>query len=324
MGLGKSVKRFFKKNLRDIATVVGFAVGGWAGAAVGQGIGSLGEGRSLKQSALSAGKVYTAGQVASGFGISDKGGFSSLNPFGKDFLLKSGNLAPGATGYGKTAGSFLEGIGGALRGTNTAAMGTALKGLPLGQKALLAGQGLNALGAFDPMEQPNNTMPAAMGGPYLTQGLRPATVSDVYGTGNMRGLPSVPGVQGSSVAMDPVSMAYMELLRKQQEESYGDLAFPEFSQSPIMTAKTGGIARLADGGELPEVDLRFTGGGTNDPNGSGDKDTIPALLADGEFVMTKQAVKGIGNGDHDQGIAMLYAMMDNNENKAQQMGLGRA
>jgi len=140
----------------------------------------------------------------------------------------------------------------------------------------------------------------------------------------MRGLPSVPGVQGSSVAMDPVSMAYMELLRKQQEESYGDLAFPEFSQSPIMTAKTGGIARLADGGELPEVDLRFTGGGTNDPNGSGDEDTIPALLADGEFVMTKQAVKGIGNGDHDKGIAMLYAMMDNNENKAQRMGLGRA
>jgi hypothetical protein len=320
-----SIKKFFKKNLRDIATVVGFAVGGWAGAAVGQGIGSLGEGRDLKKSVLSAGKVYTAGQVASGFGVKDTGGFSSLNPFGKDFLLKSGNLAPGATGYGKTAGSFLEGIGGALRGTNTAAMGTALKGLPLGQKALLAGQGLNALGAFDPMEQPNNTMPAAMGGPYLTQGLRPATVSDVYGTGNMRGLPSVPGVQGSSVAMDPINMAYMELLRKQQqEEGYGDLAFPEFSQQPIMTAKTGGIARLADGGELPEVDLRFTGGGTNDPNGSGDKDTIPALLADGEFVMTKQAVKGIGNGNHDQGIAMLYAMMDNNENKAQQMGLGRA
>lgn len=322
--MGFSVKKFFKKNLRDIATVVGFAVGGFGGAAIGQGIGSLGEGRSLKQSVLSAGKVYTAGKVAGGFGVQDTGGFSSLNPFGKDFLLKSGNLAPGAAGYGKTAGSFLEGIGGALRGTNTAAMGTALKGLPLGQKALLAGQGLNALGAFDPMEQPNNTMPAAMGGQYLTQGLRPATVSDVYGTGNMRGLPSVPGVQGSSVAMDPVSMAYMELLRKQQEESYGDLAFPEFSQQPIMTAKTGGIARLADGGELPEVDLRFTGGGTNDPMGSGDEDTIPALLADGEFVMTKQAVKGIGNGDHDKGIAMLYAMMDNNENKAQQMGLGRA
>jgi hypothetical protein len=47
--------------------------------------------------------------------------------------------------------------------------------------------------------------------------------------------------------------------------------------------------------------------------GSGNKDTIPALLADGEFVMTKQAVTGMGNGNHDKGIAMLYAMMDNNE-----------
>jgi len=31
------VKSFLKKNLRDIATVIGFAVGGPAGAAVGQG-----------------------------------------------------------------------------------------------------------------------------------------------------------------------------------------------------------------------------------------------------------------------------------------------
>ena len=100
MGLGKSVKRFFKKNLRDIATVVGFAVGGLGGAAIGQGIGSLGEGRSLKQSVLSAGKVYTAGKIAGGFGVQGDGGLSSLNPFGKDFLLKSGNLAPGAAGYG--------------------------------------------------------------------------------------------------------------------------------------------------------------------------------------------------------------------------------
>ena len=39
--------------------------------------------------------------------------------------------------------------------------------------------------------------------------------------------------------------------------------------------------------------------------------------------MTKQAVKGMGNGDHDQGIAMLYAMMNQNERKAQNMGIGR-
>jgi hypothetical protein len=267
------LKKFFKKNLRDIATVVGFAVGGPAGAAIGQGIGSTAEGRSLGQSLASAAKVYGGANIAAGAGLQGGGGSIGFGP------------AQAGTGG---VGGFFQDVGAGARnligGNATFAdvlgkegtLATSYGNLGMLGKAGVIGTGLAGLGAFDPMEQPNNQMPAAMGGPYLTQGLRPAIVSDVYGTGNMRGLPSVPGVQGSSVAMDPVSMAYMELLRKQQEESYGDLAFPEFSQSPIMTAKTGGIARLADGGELPEVDLRFTGGGTNDPMGSGDEDTIPA------------------------------------------------
>ena len=48
------------------------------------------------------------------------------------------------------------------------------------------------------------------------------------------------------------------------------------------------------------------------------------MLADGEFVMTKQAVKGIGDGDHRDGIQTLYNMMAMNEDKAAMMGLGRA
>ena len=315
------LKKFFKKNLRDIATVVGFAIGGPAGsaamgAAIGQGVGSLAEGRSLKDSVMSAGKVYTGGKIAQGFGITG----DTITPGSGSF----GKLADGATSYGSTSGSFLEGIGGAFRGNAMdMKLGEALKALPLGSKAMLAGQGLNLLGAFDPMEQPNNTMPGPAGGQYLTRGLTPATVSDVYGTGNMRGLPSMPGAQGSNVVMDPITMAYLDILRK-QEQDYGNLAFPEFSQGQVLGAKEGGIARLADGGVIPQVDLREFGGDINDPNGSGDEDTVPALLADGEFVMTKQAVKGMGNGDHDRGIAMLYAMMNNNENKAQQMGIGRA
>jgi len=314
------IKKFFKKNLRDIATVVGFAIGGPAGsaamgAAIGQGVGSLAEGRSLGQSVTSAAKVYGGASFAQGAGL--QGGGGSIR-FG----------APTATQQG--VGGFFQNLGSqasnALLGTNygTTPLGLSYKSLTGLEKLGVGGIGAATLAGLGGEEVPGQ-MPGPAGGQYLTRGLTPATVSDVYGTGNMRGLPSVPGVLSSTVAMDPINMAYMELLRKQQqEEGYGNLAFPEFSQQPIMAAKTGGIARLADGGELPEVDLRFTGGGTNDPNGSGDKDTIPALLADGEFVMTKQAVKGIGNGDHDKGIAMLYAMMDNNENKAQQMGLGRA
>jgi len=322
------LKKFFKKNLRDIATVVGFAIGGPAGAAIGQGVGSLGEGRSLKQSLVSSAKVYGGANIAQGAGLQGGGGSIGFGP-----------AAPGTGGIGGVFQDIGAGgrnlFSGAVDPTTgkpytfsgalgkESALAKSFGNLGFMGKAGVTGIGLAGLGAFDPMEQPNAQMPGPAGGQYLTRGLTPATVSDVYGTGNMRGLPSMPGVQGSSVAMDPVTMAYLDILRK-QEQDYGNLAFPEFSQGQVLGAKEGGIARLADGGVIPQVDLREFGGDINDPNGSGDEDTVPALLADGEFVMTKQAVKGMGNGDHDQGIAMLYAMMNNNENKAQQMGIGRA
>ena len=186
----------------------------------------------------------------------------------------------------------------------------------------MLGIGSLGLGSLAGGEQAPATMPASTSG-YLTQGLRPATLSNVYGTapGGVTTLASaMPGMSGT---MDPITQTYIDMIRR-QEEDYGTLAFPQFTQGNVLAVKDGGIARLADGGTLPEVDLRMHGGATHDSNGSGNKDTIPALLADGEFVMTKQAVKGIGNGDHNKGIEALYAMMDFNENKAQNMGLGRA
>ena len=38
--------------------------------------------------------------------------------------------------------------------------------------------------------------------------------------------------------------------------------------------------------------------------------SIPAMLSDGEFVMTAKAVKGAGNGDRMQGARKMYEMMD--------------
>jgi hypothetical protein len=42
----------------------------------------------------------------------------------------------------------------------------------------------------------------------------------------------------------------------------------------------------------------------------------PALLMDGEFVMTRDAVKGAGNGSLKKGIAKMYDVMGNLENRA--------
>ena len=321
------LKKFFKKNLRDIATVIGFAVGGPAGAAIGQGIGSVGEGRSLKDSLISSAKVYGGASIAKGAGLQGGGGSIGFGP-----------ATPGTGGIG---GVFQDiGAGGRnllFGGNNPATPGkpftfadTLGKTSPLADsfgklgfmgKAGVGGLGLATLGAFDSVPEANNTMPGATS-PYLTRGLTPARLSNAYSTAGIPvGAPMGGNALDSSYAgYDPINQAYAGLLDK----SYGEMAFPEFQQQPIGAKFGGGIAKLMDGGDIPQLDLRENGGDINDPEGSGDEDTVPALLADGEFVMTKQAVAGMGNGNHETGIANLYAMMDMNENKAQGMGIGRA
>ena len=50
--------------------------------------------------------------------------------------------------------------------------------------------------------------------------------------------------------------------------------------------------------------------------GSGQKDDVPAMLMAGEFVLTKDAVKGLGNGNSQQGIQKAYSLMNNLERRA--------
>ena len=61
----------------------------------------------------------------------------------------------------------------------------------------------------------------------------------------------------------------------------------------------------AEGGEIFP---RRTGGIMPD-EGVPNEDSVRAMLMPGEFVMTTDAVKGLGNGDNDQGIRKMYDMM---------------
>jgi len=47
--------------------------------------------------------------------------------------------------------------------------------------------------------------------------------------------------------------------------------------------------------------------------GTGTSDEIPAMLSDGEFVMTADAVRGAGNGNRKHGMRRMYDMMQNFE-----------
>ena len=55
-------------------------------------------------------------------------------------------------------------------------------------------------------------------------------------------------------------------------------------------------------------------GGISGP-GTPTSDDIPAMLSDGEFVMTEAAVRGMGNGNRQRGIQNMYQVMDNLESR---------
>ena len=57
------------------------------------------------------------------------------------------------------------------------------------------------------------------------------------------------------------------------------------------------------------------GGAISGP-GTGTSDSIPAMLSDGEFVMTAKAVRGMGDGSRKKGAAEMYKMMNKLERMA--------
>ena len=73
--------------------------------------------------------------------------------------------------------------------------------------------------------------------------------------------------------------------------------------------RDGGIAYLAQG-SFP----RKTGS-INGPGGPKD-DRVPAMLSDGEFVMTAKAVKNAGGGSRRQGAKKMYQLMNRLEGTA--------
>lgn len=61
---------------------------------------------------------------------------------------------------------------------------------------------------------------------------------------------------------------------------------------------------------------RANAGGAVAGPGTGTSDSIPAMLSDGEFVMTAKAVRGMGGGDREKGAAKMYQLMNRLEGKS--------
>ena len=74
--------------------------------------------------------------------------------------------------------------------------------------------------------------------------------------------------------------------------------------------------RAAEGGEI----FPRRNGGIGPNEGTPGKDSVRAMLMPGEFVMTRDAVRGMGRGDLGRGIKSMYSVMRSLEARDRRMG----
>lgn len=108
-----------------------------------------------------------------------------------------------------------------------------------------------------------------------------------------------------------------DVLRDRAQEFYGiggqpyavqytPMQAPQMQYTPLPPQMIG-----AEGGEV----YPRRNGGIMPYEGTPDEDSVRALLMPGEFVMTKDAVRGLGNGSVDRGIKNMYSVMRDLESR---------
>ena len=256
----------------------------------------------------------------------------------------------GAIGFaiaGPVCASIGAGLGSAIRGDNPANIATsALMGYGLGalggSMGLVGGQGLGALGSSAKAavglgqtaaaSAPTSTsaLAAQMEANAVKQAATSAAqkegllsqvgqfIKDKPFTAGALGL----GAIGALGAMDEEEETKVPEPPKAGSVSPLDLSTPDVSYYDPETQSYGAAAptyrSLKDGG-FPRKTGQISGPGTEK------SDDIPAMLSDGEFVMTAKAVRGLGalngadKGDkleqRRRGAKQMYDMMDKLEKK---------
>ena len=330
----KSAKKIVKKAAPVIGAAAGFALAGPAGGltvaqgmGIGAGLGGLAGGYGVKNSLMMGMGGYGLGSLAgAGLGAAayapsssaiqgvapfmKAGGAQSGGGFFSGIMsgLKSlpGNIMRGATNFlgGQTPGAVgvdprnvaQSGVYDTGRGITLARRDTSkptlLGGLfnklntPLGVLGATTALGyLGAKGqkAGDPVEEAKRIM---------TQYQSPTDIK--YGTK----FSSAPGQKVKGLFWNPTTLQYQDQ--------------PYVAQS----AQGGIINALARGGQPMSIqDFPRKQGHISGP-GTATSDSVPALLSDGEFVMTADAVRGIGNGSRREGAKKMYNLMNQFERRA--------
>jgi len=150
-----------------------------------------------------------------------------------------------------------------------------------------------------------------------------ATIQGISKGGNSGGFLNALGIGDDTIASKFLSSGLgqglsagllMQLLSGDDED---EDQRTEFERRPFgyggPGGKLGGITYANMGGPMG---FPRRNGGIDPSEGSGRKDDVPAMLMAGEFVLTKDAVKGLGGGNQRKGIQKAYNMMNDLEARA--------
>jgi hypothetical protein len=273
--------------------------------AVGAGVGGLIAGQKPGQALLSAALGGLGGYAASQFA---PGGLSGI-------FTGGGTGAEGAAAAG-TGPSFQAGPGGVnptvgvdTSGAVSSASDAVRASVPLPSVRPAefggVGYGYNAPSPTAPVSGGlGNLFGGGVGGalknPWVLAGLAGAAGMALGGSGKQdQNQPSL--VQGPTG---------VELLQQQplkygfSPTSFQAQPAPAVRMVPTLSPAYPGYPRYA-----------AAGGHISGP-GTGTSDDVPAMLSDGEFVLTAKAVRGAGNGSRKEGAKKLYQLMNNLEKRA--------
>jgi hypothetical protein len=223
---------------------------------------------------------------------------------------------PSMFGGGEGGGSLMASLGGlvgmALGGPAGAAIGSGIGSLAGGgnfKDALTSGVSSFGLGSLTGMQGlAMNPLMAMTGG----TGTNAATGlgGGIMGFAQQNPLVMAALMQAFEPSQDMLSPQQKQMLATGER-------LPDYRGTAAPDYRTGGANRPG-----------FAVGGYIQGPGTGTSDSIPAkiyqnggpvqeaMLSDGEFVMTADAVRGAGNGDRNAGAAKMYEMMSRLERRA--------
>lgn len=129
-----------------------------------------------------------------------------------------------------------------------------------------------------------------------------------YGQPASMGMPSV--TQGSSLEQFGPNVTTAQVTGQAPKligyDSMGNPVYEEQQPNPYINPMYQAPVGAAMGGKIESFPRRM--GAIYGP-GTETSDDIPAMLSDGEFVMTARAVRGAGDGDRERGMMRMYEIM---------------